>query len=346
MRNDILMKITITSEERELLKDHFQKSPIQLIRLKAQAVIMSSANLSLHQISTFLFRSERVISRWLKDFAERRMASIFSKHVDNENAAKLTKDQKKEIKEALKNPPTEYGLPKVFWDVPQLKSYVSAKFGVVFESEQSYHYLLKFCGLSFKHPDTFSIKRNEAVIKERVGEIRKEIVQYMQNPDWEVFAADETRMQLEAITRKAWLRKGERTVLKVDTTTDAQCFFGVLNQKNYKCHAYPLSWQNQDEIIAALKKLLDDYPNRKICLVWDNAAFHKGQKLREELKQEGSLARLHLINFPPYAPDYNPIERVWNAVKSNMANVQLDSIEQVTKLFFEYINDRIFEYKI
>lgn len=153
-------------------------------------------------------------------------------------------------------------------------------------------------------------------------------------------------MQLEAVTRKAWLKKGERTKLNVDTKSDSQCFFGALNQKNFKCHVYPMPWQNQDEIIVVLKNLLAEYPDKKICLIWDNAAFHKGSKLREELKTGGAFERLHLINFPPYAPDYNPIEHVWNTVKSDMANEQLDSIEQVTNLFFENINKRSFDYKI
>lgn len=337
---------TITIEEKQLLKDYFQTSPIQLIRLKAQALIMRNLELSLEQISGLLFRSVRVVSRWFKGFDQSRMASIFSGHVDNENAAKLTKQQKLEIKEALKMPPCEYGLPKKFWDVPQLKNYINERFGIVFESEQSYHYLLRFCELTFKYPDTFSIRRDEEAIEKRIAEIRVEVKGYMESSDWEVFVADETRMQLEAITRKAWLRKGERTVIKVDTKTDSQCFFGALNQKNFKCHVYPMPWQNQDEIILALTLLLAEYPGKKICLVWDNAAFHKGKKLREELKNGGLLERIHLMNFPPYAPDYNPIEHVWNTVKDEMANIQLDSIDQVAELFLQKVQSRIFEYQI
>lgn len=336
--------INTTSEEKELLKNYFQTSPIQLIRLKAQAIIMWDSKLEVSQICSFLFRGDRTIKRWIKNFKECRLASIFSGHIDNENAAKLTKNQKNEIKEILKNPPSDYGLPKKFWDVPQLKDYIDSRFGVIFESNQSYHYLLKFCDLTFKHPDTFSIKRDEKAIETRMDEIRKEVTDYIDNPDWEVFVADETRMQLEAITRRAWLKKGERTVVKVNTKTDSQCYFGALNLKTFKCHAYELDWQNQEEILIALKKLLLEYPEKKICLIWDNAAFHKGAKIREELRTGNSLDRLHLINFPPYAPDYNPIESVWNTVKTSMSNTQFDSIEDVKKIFFEKVNSRTFVY--
>ena len=39
---------------------------------------MRSQGLELSQIGMFLFKSERTISRWIQDFIERRMASIFS----------------------------------------------------------------------------------------------------------------------------------------------------------------------------------------------------------------------------------------------------------------------------
>lgn len=336
----------LTKDEIPVLKKYFKTSPISLIRHKAQAVIMFTSGLELNQISHFLFKTCRTINRWINDFSNRRLASLFCGHLANENAKKLTKAQKLEIKAALKQPPTEYGLPKDFWDVPQLKSYLQAKFDIIFESERSYHFLLKFCDLSFKNPDTFSIRRNDDLIKTRMIEIRKEIKPYLQDPEWEVFAVDETRMVLEALTRKAWLRKGERTIIKVQQNTEFQNYFGALNQKSFKCNVYDLDWQNQEEILKALGKLLTEYPNKKLCLVWDNAAFHKGKLIREALKKGNLLEKVHLINLPPYAPDFNPIEHVWNTVKSNLSNKQFDSFETTKKIFMDEINKRTFNYKL
>lgn len=336
----------LTNDEKPILKEYFKTSPIPLIRNKAQAVIMFASGLEFDQISQFLFKTSRTISRWIGDFRDRRLASLFCGYVDNENAKKLTKAQKIEIKAVLKEAPTEQGLSKDFWDVPQLKSYVQAKFGVVFESERSYHFLLKFSDLSFKQPDTFSIRRNDDLIKARMIEIREEIKPYLQDPEWEVFAADETRMVLEALTRKAWLKRGERTIIKVKQSNEYQSYFGALNQKSFKCHAYELDWQNQAEIVKALERLLADYPGKKLCLVWDNAAFHKGKVIREALKKDNLLEKVHLINLPPYAPDFNPIEHVWNTIKSSLSNKQFDSFEITKKMFMDEINKRTFNYKL
>jgi transposase len=90
----------------------------------------------------------RTVQRRVKDFAARRLASIFSGLVGNQYAAKLTREQKEEIQQVLKNKPSVYGLPKKFWDIPQLKEYVYARFGSVYESDRSYHFLLEFGNLS------------------------------------------------------------------------------------------------------------------------------------------------------------------------------------------------------
>lgn len=85
------------------------------------------------------------------------MTSIFTFQKDNEHAAKLTRLQKEEIRRALSTKLSEFGLPKEFWDVPQLKAYIFGRFGVVHETDRSYHFLLEFGNLSFKCPDKFRV---------------------------------------------------------------------------------------------------------------------------------------------------------------------------------------------
>ncbi|HEY6736897.1 MAG TPA: transposase, partial [Candidatus Saccharimonadia bacterium] len=48
--------------------------------------------------------------------------------------------------------------------------------------------------------------------------------------------------------------------------------------------------------------------------------------------------------MPPYAPDHNPIEHVWNTAKQAVANVQRHSFEQTKTAFTGYIAGRRFKY--
>src|SRR5260221_1817116 len=133
---------------------------------------------------------------------------------------------------------------------------------------------------------------------------------FMENPTWEVFCSDETRIQLEAITRRAWIKKGEKTVLKIQRSDDYQNYLGFLNQKSFQYHVFEIAWGNLVEVIKATGEFIKLYQNKKICIIWDNATCHKGILMRQALSKGGSLERVHLINLPPYAPDYNPIEHV------------------------------------
>lgn len=298
------------------------------------------------EIASSLFRDVRTIQRWLKDFSLRRMGSIFSGLANNENASKLTRTQKEEIRRTLREPPSAYGLPKEFWDVPQLKSYVKAEFGVVYESVQSYHFLLKYSDLSFKYPDRISPRRNEEKIIKRLREIQTEIKPLLADYEWVVLTADETRIQLEAEIRRAWLRKGKRTVVKTEKSRQHQNYLGFLDQKKDQCLVYETKQGNQEETIRVLEQLVPKYPNKRICIIWDNASWHKGKNLRKRLKKGEPLEKLHLINLPPYAPETNPIEHVWEYAKEKIANRQESNFEKTKSAFLSVINSRRFNYKI
>ena len=254
-----MLHTNMTHEEKSLLKEYLKTSPLVLVRLKCHALLTRDKGMKLKDIADIVSRDDKTISRWIKNWNTQRMASVFTGHKDNENASKLTKEQKEEIKKTLAKSPSAYDLPKKFLDVPTLKNYVQATFGVVYESVQSYHFLLSFSNLSFKYPDTFDRRRDETQIKERMQEIQP----FLKDSSWEIFASDEVRIELEALTRRAWLKKGERTILKVNRKREAQSYIGFLNQKNFHCHLYEMSWQNQTEVLKALEKFLKIYPKRE-----------------------------------------------------------------------------------
>lgn len=339
-----MLKTKISDDERYALQQYNRTTKLELIRLKCFSVLIADQGLSAVAVSEVVDKSIRTVNRWLKDWDERHLASIFSGYAENHNAAKLTKFQLSQIKEVLSQPPSEYGIPKEMWDVPTLKDYVSATFGVVYESLESYYFILRFSGLSFKYPDTFDLRRNEALIEQRMKAIAAELAPLLADDTWEVFASDEVRMDQEAVVRKCWLKKGQRTIIKVDRKKQSQSYIGFLNQKSYQCHLYEMPWQNSDEVLKAMEQFLTVYPDKKIAIVWDNAAFHKSKAIRDQLTKGGGMERVHLIAMPPYAPDNNPIEHVWNTAKQAVANIQRDTFEATKEAFSDFVASRPFRY--
>ena len=269
---------------------------------------------------------------------------MVSGHAGNENAAKLTRAQKEQLKETLSRPPSQSGIKADFWDVPALRDVVKILFDVEYQSDSTYQLLLKFCGMSFKLPDPFDKRRDEAAITARMARIRQEVAELLTR-GWEVRTVDEVRVEHEAETRRMWLPRGRRTRLHVDRTRSARSFFGALSLTTKKMKIYPIEGnQNAEQITLAMARLARETENEKIAVVLDNAGFHHAKTVTDLYEPGQALERIKPIYLPPYAPDHNPTEHVWNTAKDHIANIQHDTPEQTYSAFTSYITSRTFDY--
>jgi transposase len=58
-----------------------------------------------------------------------------------------------------------------------------------------------------------------------------------------------------------------------------------------------------------------------VFLIWDGHPTHKSKKVKECIaKFDG---RLEVFLLPPYSPDLNPIEQLWNHTKGNSVGRQV-----------------------
>ncbi len=323
--------------------ERFTRSPNGSIRDRAQTVLARfEQGFTDEQIALFLRKQPSTIRRYIADFRKYRLASICSLHFGNQNAAKLTRDEKQSLEAVLGQPPSAYGLPGEFWEVPSVRKYTSMHLGLTYESPESYRALLKFCGFSFHRPAALDIKRNEAAIETRMAAIREEIGLYLADSDCLVFASDEVRLQEGCITREAWLRKGHKTVIKEHRSHTAQSYIGFLNLNSHDVELKELTWQDNETITHALVSLAHDHPGKQLVVIWDGAPSHRGPLLRKALQTGQELQNLHLIALPAYAPDHNPIEHVWGQAKANLKNIVFDTFDDMKAAFAAFIASRTF----
>jgi len=342
-----VIHIERSDTEYALLAGHYRKSKTRLIRDRAHAAILSMQGRSIPDIAGILLRNEETVREWLHSFEKTRISSIFPAYDDNTNAAKLTEEQLKEIQETLGKPPSNAkgSLPSPFWDIKKLKEYVSAEYGVVYESDRSYHHIFALSNFSFKLPEGFDRRRNDSLVEKRMLEIQREI-KVRQKQDYYVFFADECSLCWETEYRRVWLPRGEKTVLKVNREKIRQNYFGALNIETKKEELVLLSWQNTDNIIEALRELTRRYHDQKLCLVWDNAKWHRSKELRMLLGKDKEFSHIRFIWLPPYAPDKNPQEHVWKIGKDAVKNTVTETFGELKRIFETSIQGRKFNYEM
>ena len=338
----------MTNEERDILIRWKKRSDThKLVRMKAEAIVYAARGVGLDIIAEMVERTEKTVREWLSEWRRYRLGSVVTGHAGNENAAKLRRAQKEELEEILSKPPSESGVRAEFWDVPALKDVVQIRFGVEYRSDSSYRLLMRFLGMSFKLPDPFDKRRDEEAITRRMTEIRHQVAGLLKE-GWEVYTVDEVRVEHEAETRRMWLPRGRRTKLYVDREKASQSFLGAPGLTTRKMRIYPIEGnQNTEQTIL----MTGPPPTRDRGRKEDRRRPGQRQVPPRQgpdrpLRPRPGPGRITPIYLPPYAPDHNPTEHVWNAAKNNIANLQRDTPEKTFTAFTTYITNRTFDYDL
>jgi len=98
----------------------------------------------------------------------------------------------------------------------------------------------------------------------------------------------------------------------------------AVSPKRFHCTLYCQLYEDNiqaEEVAVFLRHLLRQIQGHLIVLL-DNGKIHRGDPMEELLAR---TTRLHLEPFPPYAPELNPDEGVWNHLKSTLANGRPDT---------------------
>ena len=83
-----------------------------LVRMKTEAILYASEGVGIGIIAKMVERAERTVQEWLADWQTTRMCSVLTGHAGNQNAAKLTRAQKEELRAVLARPPLPVGCPR------------------------------------------------------------------------------------------------------------------------------------------------------------------------------------------------------------------------------------------
>ena len=328
-------------EEIAILLGHYKKAKDPSIARRSHCLMLYLDHYKPIEIAKILYSTESTIQRWIRAYKANGVGTVFPGYYNNQNAAKLTREQKEEIQELIKSDP----FPSSFWSVGSLKEYLSGRFEIEYQSDRSYHAILSLSDYSYKLPDLFNIRRDEGKVTERIKEIKKQIALLLESSEWLVFSSDESRIEWVTLKRRKWLKKGEKTVIRERRENKRQNYIGFWNHRTGEDLLYRLDWQDQEHIIPVLEDLLKKYPTKKIAIIWDNAGFHRGKVIKDNLGEGNKLANLLLINLPPYAPDKNPQEHVWKYGKDTIGDQVFNRFSDLQECFETAIETRFFDFK-
>lgn len=150
---------------------------------------------------------------------------------------------------------------------------------------------------------------------------------------------DESGFYLLPALVATWAPRGETPVLQEWLTRDHLSVIGALTQSGqWFKQVQRCAWDGAG-VVRFLRYLLQSVKG-PLLVVWDGAPIHRSQAVKEFLRR-GGAKRLQLEVLPGYAPELNPVEKLWKHLKrvelknlccQNLAQLQTELERAVRRL--------------
>jgi putative transposase len=130
---------------------------------RAVSVKLGEAGMATAAIGAVLQVTPRVVRKWRRRYEREGVAGLAVRNRGSESY--LSVEQRQEIEEWL-------GARETI-TLEEVRDEIEARYGIVYQSKQSYYDLLDASGLSYHRTEKGNPKRNEAQVLERREEIKK-----------------------------------------------------------------------------------------------------------------------------------------------------------------------------
>ena len=143
---------------------------------------------------------------------------------------------------------------------------------------------------------------------------------------------DETRVGFRTESGKKITLKGVKPEQILQWHYDYYYIYGLVEPIEGRSFFYEFSHFNSDCMSAFLDKFQQENPQQIHIIQLDNAPIHTAKKLKVP-------ENIILLFQPPYCPEVNPIERVWEYIKYRLRSLWFDNLDDVKEKVAHILSD-------
>jgi transposase len=164
-------KIKLSKEQQTKLLKLKKTSKSELVRDRAQAVLIRNEGFTLSETAKALHRSQSFVKDTIARFKD---GQLLEKTDYTSHHSKLSiADRKAIIKMLKKKTPKDYGHKTQFWTIAIFKELLSRKYGVIYRDDKSYRNFFKAAGFSFHKPKPVDFRQDPERLKKFKGALKK-----------------------------------------------------------------------------------------------------------------------------------------------------------------------------
>jgi transposase len=322
---------------KEKMRKRFRKCPIAAVRVRYLIIFNLWSGRSARLIETILGVHNTTVYRVAKRFRELGEASLWDGREDN-GAEKLSETYLGILNDVVRSSPHDHGWRRPTWTRELLVETMVRQTGVRVHVGTMSRALGLIQARRGKPRPRVECPWHPAAKTRRLNKIA-DLVASLPRHEVAVYE-DEVDIHLNPKIGLDWMGLGQQKEVMTPGQNEKRYLAGAWDVRTERLHWVEATKKDAWLFMDLLKKLTLVYAHaRVIHVILDNYKIHSSHVIGIALAHFARRVRLHFL--PPYCPDHNRIERVWQDLHANVTrNHQCPGMTELMREVRYYLRKR------
>jgi len=308
--------------------------PAGIVRERLLAVSLGlKGELHLSQIAEQMGRSMTTIQTWFENYREHGVAGLEPSKAPRGFSGALHDQARKELRKKLSK--------GSFRRAEDARVWLERRFGITLSTNRV-GVLLGKLGARLKvvrprHPNSCDLKREQ---------FRTQLARQMfaalkaQHPDeqWKerpvrVWIADEARFGLQPCLKRSWVSRGVKAHKDSRISYQWRYVWGAVEVDGDESAYLYTEGADTEFSLSFLEQISRKDPDSEHVVIWDGAGFHPGGT------HERIPENVTVLKQPPYSPELNCIEKLWDMLRDGLCNRSWKDIDHLLEQATRWLRD-------
>lgn len=304
-------------------QERWQQQRLNVIRLGL------AGELTMKQIGHAEGISTETVRCYFKAYRQGGIKALLHRdYKDKDKTSRLTPVAKEQMQQGLEQ--GRWRTAKALWQ------WLTQEHGIDIKPRTTYHYLGKFAA-RLKVPRPSHLKKDplaEAAFRQGGLKAKFKALGIAKGVKVRLWVMDEGRFGLISFVRRVWTLRGKRVVVPVRQRYEWDHVHGLLEvgPRGGSEFCY-LPTTNREATCLALAQAAATDPESVHVVIYDGSGAHPDDG-------DAQLpANVRVIKLPPYCPELNPVEKVWDMMRDALCNRAFDTLEQMEAAITQWLQE-------
>ena len=258
--------------------------------------------------------NRRTIYRWIARYRERGIDGLKATPLSG-RPLKLSGAKLQWIfRTVVTKNPLQLRFPFALWTREMVQELIERKYGIRL-SVVSVGRLLKKLGLSCQKPLMRAFQQDPILVQQWMEEDYPKIRQLARLQKAEIYFEDEAGVRSDHHVGTTWGMRGTTPVVRTTGARFSVNMISAITSKG-KMRFMTYAGKMKAPVFCQFLKRLIHNASKKIFLILDGHPVHRSLHVKKFV--QATKGKLRLFYLPPYSPELNPDELVWNNVKGKI----------------------------